>query len=445
MRLLRLTLIGGALILAALAGSLLSPRLPEPTVRPSYAQEAAPAEPVVEVVQDREDGLYHVGEPAGFSVRVLVGDEPQEATLSYTLSLDGATVLEQGEVQAGATPGVVTGTLEEPGILRCTAVTTVGDKRVAGLGAAAFDPEQIEPTAPEPEDFDEFWAAQKALLADVPMDAQLEERDAPPGTGALFKISLANVDGRRVYGWLALPEGGGPAPGLMSFTAAGVSGASSGTAMVGAAQGFVSMHIIHHNFDVETPAEVTAELKASELASYYRDGSESRDTYYFRHVFLGCVRAIDLLTSRPEWDGEHLTVTGSSQAGGLSLVLAGLDDRVTALAANVPALCDHTGLQQGRASGWPRLIPADDPFGPVAQVAPYFDAVNFARRFDGPAWVAVGLIDNTCRPTSVYSAYNVLSGPKTMLVFPRMGHAVPHEYGAERMAWIKQQSGMDEG
>ncbi len=447
MRLLRLTLIGAALIAIALTVSLLGPKLPGPTMDPSYAAEEAtpPAQPTVEVVQDREDGLYHVGEAATFTVRLLVGDQPQEGTVSYTLSLDGATVLETGEVPVGATPGIISGTLEEPGILRCTVAATVGDTRVSGLAAAAFDPEQIEPTTPDPEDFDEFWAAQKALLAEVPMDAQLEERDAPQGVGALFKVSLANVDGRRVYGWLALPEGGGPAPGLMTFTAAGVSGISASAAVAGATQGFVSMHIIHHNFDVETPPEVTAALKAGELATYYRDGRESRDTYYFRHVFLGCVRAIDLLTSRPEWDGEHLTVTGSSQAGGLSLVLAGLDERVTALAANVPGLCDHTGLQHGRASGWPRLIPADDPFGPVAQVAPYFDAVNFARRFDGPAWVTVGLIDNTCRPTSVYSAYNVLSGPKTMLVFPRMGHAVPREYRTERMAWIKQHSGMGAG
>jgi len=447
MRLIRLTAVGVALVVVALVVSLLTPKLPEPTVKPSLAaDEPAPAaEPTVEVVQDHEDGLYQVGETATFSARLLVGDEPQAATLSYKLTLDGATTIAEGQVEAGAEPGEITGTLAEPGILRCSVSTTVDGKMVHALAAAAFDPEQIEPTAQVPEDFDEFWAAQKALLAEVPMDAQLEERDGPETVGAVYKVSLANVDGRRVYGWLALPAGGGPAPGLMSFTAAGVSGAGYGTAVAGAAAGFVSMHIIHHNFDVEIPAEEAAALKAGELATYYRDGAESRDTYYFRHVFLGCVRAIDLLTSRPEWDGEHLTVTGSSQAGGLSLVLAGLDDRVTALAANVPGLCDHTGLQHGRPSGWPRLIPADDPFGPVSEVAPYFDAVNFLRRYDGPAWVTVGLIDGTCTPTSVYSAYNVISGPKTMLVFPRMGHAIPPEYRAERMAWIRQQSGMGEG
>ena len=402
------------------------------------------ADPVVDVVQDREDGLYACGDEVTFSLRLLDAEgNPQEATVEYHLTLDGAERFSGGELTVGVEPGVVTGTLDRPGVLRCTAWATVDEKRVYGFGGAAFDPEQIEPTATVPDDFDEYWAAQKALLAEIPMDAQLEERDAPDGVSALYKVSLANVDGRRVYGWLALPEGDGPAPGMMSFTAAGVSGASASTAQSWAQKGFVSMHIIHHNFDVETPAEETAALKAGELATYYRDGADSRDTYYFRHVFLGCVRAIDLLTSQERWDGEHLVVSGSSQGGGLSLCLAGLDDRVSALAANVPALCDHTGLQQNRPPGWPRLIPADDPTGQIAQVAPYFDAVNFARRFDGDAWVAVGLVDRTCAPMTVYSAYNVLSGPKKMLVFPRMGHAVPREYSTDRVPWVKQVCGME--
>ncbi len=402
------------------------------------------ADPVVEVIQDHPDGIYARGEVASFSVRLLDAEgNPHQATVAYTLSLDGTGQLGTGEVRAGAEPGIITGTLDEPGVIQCSASAELDGKRISGLGAAAFDPEQIVATTPDPDDFDEWWASQKALLATIPMAAKLEERAGPEGASRVYKVSLANVDGRRTYGWLALPDVEGPVPAVITFTAAGVGGAGHGTATSLAQQGFLSMHIIHHNFDVEIPAEEAAALKAGELATYYRDGADSRDTYYFRHVILGCVRAIDLLTSRPEWDGEHLVVTGSSQAGGLSLCLAGLDDRVTALAANVPALCDHTGLQHERTSGWPRLIPADDPFGPIAQTAPYFDAVNFARRFDGDAWVAVGLIDRTCCPTSVYGAYNALRGPKKLLVFPHMGHAVPSEYSTDRIPWIKQVCGME--
>ncbi|MFW5868249.1 MAG: acetylxylan esterase [Armatimonadota bacterium] len=401
------------------------------------------AEPTIEVIQDREDGLYHCGEEATFSLRLLDAEgAPQDATVSYTLTLDGAKEFGAGELQVDAEAATVSYSLDRPGVLRCTAWTAVDDTRIYGFGGAAFDPQLIEPTAQAPADFDEYWAAQKALLAEIPMDAQIDERDAPEGVGALFKFSLANINDERVSGWLALPEGDGPAPAIMTFTAAGVSGISPATATYWAERGFVSMHMIHHNFDVEISPEAAAELKAGALLGYTHFGRESRETYYFRKVFLGCVRALDLLTAQERWDGEHLIATGSSQGGGLSLCLAGLDGRITAVAANVPALCDHTGLQHDRPSGWPRLIPADDPHGPIAQVAPYFDAVNFSRRFAGATWMAVGLIDRTCPPMTVYSAYNVLSGPKKMLVFPQMGHAVPREYRTDREQWIMQQVGL---
>lgn len=400
------------------------------------------AETVVQVAQDRESGIYRLDEQATFAIRVLRNQVAvTEGKVSYALSKDGVGDLGHGELELGAGPVTVSGSLSQPGVLRCTVTFIEDGKPVYGLGGAAFEPEKITPGATMPDDFEAYWEGEKAKLRAIPMDAQLEEKPGVSEAFRLWKISLANVEGRRTYGWLAVPNGTGPFPAVMTFTAAGVAGTSYATAAAWAAQGFLSMHIIHHNFDVETPKEITDALKLGELNNYAFQGRENRDTYYFHHVFLGCVRALDYLTSRPEWDGQHLTVTGSSQGGGLSLCLAGLHEKVTALAANVPALCDHTGHLIGQASGWPRLVPPEDD-GTIAQVSRYYDAVNFARRFSGAAWVTVGLIDRTCPATSVYAAYNCLRGEKLILCFPQMGHALPAEYGAARTEWIRQHSGM---
>ncbi|MCD6359508.1 MAG: acetylxylan esterase [Armatimonadetes bacterium] len=398
---------------------------------------------IVKALPDHADGIYALGEQTTFTIQVLIDDTPvTTGKISYILSKDGVGDLGRGELDPAGQPLTVTGSLQEPGVLRCTVTYEAGDTRVHGFGGAAYAPGQIQPGATMPEDFDEYWEGEKAKLRAIPMDARLEEKEGVSNACRVWKISLANVDGRRVYGWIAVPGGDGPFPAVMTFTAAGVRGTGYGTAAGWASRGFLSMHIIHHNFDVETPREVTDALYAGELKGYYHQGREDRDTYYFHHVFLGCVRALDYLTSRPEWDGEHLTVTGSSQGGGLSLCLAGLHEKVTALAANVPALCDHTGFLRNQASGWPRLVPGDDD-GTIAQVSRYYDAVNFARKFTGAAWVTLGLIDRTCPATSVYAAYNSLGGEKVLLVFPQMGHAVPPDYGAPRIEWIKQHSGME--
>ena len=52
----------------------------------------------------------------------------------------------------------------------------------------------------------------------------------------------------------------------------------------------------------------------------------------------------------------------------------------------------------------------------------YYDAVNFARRIKCPTVINLGLIDTCVPPTTAFSAYNVLQGPKTLVVSPDLGH-----------------------
>jgi cephalosporin-C deacetylase-like acetyl esterase len=148
--------------------------------------------------------------------------------------------------------------------------------------------------------------------------------------------------------------------------------------------------------------------------------------------------------SRPDFDGKRFAVYGSSQGGGLSLILAGLNPRITAAAANVPALCDHAGYLAGRAPGWPRLVPQRAPEAERARylsMSAYFDVVNFARRIRCPAIVSVGFVDSTCPPGSVYAAYNAIAAPKRMFHGPRTGHGSPPSFGKYCGRWLSGRLG----
>jgi cephalosporin-C deacetylase-like acetyl esterase len=147
-------------------------------------------------------------------------------------------------------------------------------------------------------------------------------------------------------------------------------------------------------------------------------------------MFLRLIRAIDFLTSQPEWDGVVVCVSGASQGGGQSIAAAGLDPRVTFIATGVPAICDHSGQAVGRINGWPKLVPNDatgKPDPKVLQESRYFDCMNLATRAKAEAIFSVGFIDTTCPPTSVYATYNNYAGKKQILNKPLMGHAQPHE------------------
>ena len=105
-------------------------------------------------------------------------------------------------------------------------------------------------------------------------------------------------------------------------------------------------------------------------------------------------------------------------------MVAGLNHKVTAIAANVPAGCDHTGDLIGRASGWPKWIRGNEKSNEkVIAACKYYDVVNFARRVKCPALVGIGLIDNTCPPAGTIAMFNQIPGTeKRLVICPLAGH-----------------------
>ncbi|PYO86590.1 MAG: acetylxylan esterase, partial [Gemmatimonadetes bacterium] len=76
------------------------------------------------------------------------------------------------------------------------------------------------------------------------------------------------------------------------------------------------------------------------IKDYRLIGRDSRDESYFLSMYLGDYRATEYLASRPDWDGRTLVIMGTSMGGQQGFAVAGLDSRVTALVAHVPAGCD---------------------------------------------------------------------------------------------------------
>lgn len=407
---------------------------------PALVQAQAPAADVYTIsgVTDRPDAQYSCGEEATFLVTVKKnGEMVDTGVFDWTLSLDGATRIGAGTAQLGAQPIPITGTLTEPGVLRLTVIYQTPDKPLTVIAAgAAYEPFKIQPTTTEPSDFVQWWEEQKASVRAIPADIQLTKVDANSNADqTTYMFSIANINGTRQYGYFALPTRAGKHPAILTLPGAGW-GPSGPSAVSGwAAQGFLAMVLYIHDAPVDLPAQRYNELQAGELADYMHQGTESRDTYYFRRVFLGCTRFMDYLMSRPEWDGTNLLVTGSSQGGGLALACAGLEPRVTGMTANVPALCEHSGAFHGRPAGWPKLIPGRDEN--VAQMARYFDAVNFARHAKCASVLCTGLIDTTCPPMTVYSAYNTLPEPKHLLCMSLMGHEVSKTFSDLSGAFLR--------
>ena len=154
------------------------------------------------------------------------------------------------------------------------------------------------------------------------------------------------------------------------------------------------------------------------------------------------VRSLDFIYTLPQFDGDFVAVSGGSQGGALSIVAAALDKRVRCYTAFYPALCDLTGYLKGRAAGWPAMFrfEQDKTASVVAQkaaVSAYFDVVNFARKVSVPGFFSWGYKDEVCPPTSMYAAYNAVTAPKQLVVYPDTGHWNYPEQWVKKQAFIK--------
>src|SRR5690606_30185189 len=128
------------------------------------------------------------------------------------------------------------------------------------------------------------------------------------------------------YGILSKPKKAGKYPAVLQVPGAGIRPYAG---MVSVAEkGLVTLQIGIHGIPVTHEAELYNSLSAGALRSYPFFNLDDKDQYYYKRVYLGCIRAVDFLTQLEEVDKNNLTVWSGSQGGALSIITAGLDKRI---------------------------------------------------------------------------------------------------------------------
>jgi cephalosporin-C deacetylase len=405
---------------------------------------AQPAERYVKVLvgTDHTDWTYKTGEKVKFTISVLKNGIPlSNAAIRYEIGPEKMDpTIKESKTAASGTLTVDGGTMKTPGFLRCIAVVSHENIEYRGLATAGFDPDKIQPTIANPQDFESFWEGAKRDLAAIPLDAKmtlLPERCTEKVN--VYHLNLQNSKpGTRVYGILSIPKKEGKYPALLRVPGAGVRPYNGDVAT--AEKGVITLEIGIHGIPVTMDPGVYTDLGQGAFNGYFTYNMDDRDRFYFKRVYLGCVRANDFLTSLPQYDGTNLAVTGGSQGGALSIVTAALDPRVKWLGAFYPALSDVTGYLQGRAGGWPHYfdkngVKVNNTKEKLATLG-YYDVVNFARRVKIPGLYIWGYNDETCPPTSMHAAYNVTTAPKDLKLFQDTGHWMYPEEREQMNLWL---------
>ena len=404
---------------------------------------AQPVEQSVKILisPNHSDWNYKLGDSANFDVTVLQNSIPiKDVKITYQVGLEKmkpsqqqTLVLPDGKLKIHA------GTLTEPGFLRCIVTAEVEGKPFRNLATAGYDVLNIQPTVDKPNDFENFWNSAKLELSRVPLDVKmvlLPERCSELTN--VYQVNIQNYANSRLYGILSVPKKAGKYPAILQVPGAGIR--PYGPDVELADKGFIVLAIGIHGIPVTMDTTIYNNLSTGALKNYQYFNADNKDRFYYKRVYLGCIRANDFLTSLPEYDGVHLGVTGGSQGGALSIVTASLDSRVKYLAAFYPALSDMTGYLKSRAGGWPHFFNESNlPFfnnKEVINTLSYFDVVNFAKNLKVEGFYSFGFNDETCPPTSTFSAYNSITAPKSILIFQETGHWAYPEQRAKVNAWF---------
>lgn len=286
-------------------------------------------------------------------------------------------------------------------------------------------------TQTEPSDFAEFWDRTLTETRRTPMRPGVVDVVTPLTSVRVRDVTFPGFGADPIRAWLLTPASStGRLPAVVHFVGygggRGVPLEHTAWPSCGFAQLVVDTRGQGSRWargDTPDPAPVP-----SAGGEAITRGIEDIDGYYYRRVLADAVRAVEAVASLREVDPDRIAVVGGSQGGGVALAAAALaPERVAALAASVPFLCDlpravriagegpstevveYLRVRRGRQDA-------------VLRTLSYVDGVNMARRASAPAYFSAGLMDPICPPSTVFGAYHAYAGPKEMRLWPFNGH-----------------------
>jgi cephalosporin-C deacetylase len=285
---------------------------------------------------------------------------------------------------------------------------------------------------PRPEDFDAYWAAALGELASIDSNVALHPVDYAATFADCFDLRFTGVGGARIYAKYLRPRGLASSRGPAVAVFHGYSGSSPDwfTLLPYVAQGWcvAALDCRGQGGRSEDVGGVTGNTLQGHII---RGLLDSPHKLLYRYIFLDCVQLMRILMTFPEVDADRLAVTGASQGGGLSLACAALEPRVKLAAPIYPFLSDYQRTWEmdldveaylELRQFFRRFDPRHERDQEIFTTLGYIDVQHLAARIQARVLMAVGLMDMVCAPSTQFAAYNKITSPKEMVIYPDFAH-----------------------
>ncbi|RED63191.1 acetylxylan esterase [Cohnella lupini] len=284
---------------------------------------------------------------------------------------------------------------------------------------------------PRPADFDAYWDRAIAELRAVDAQVELVPSAFQTPQAECFDLYFTGVRGARIHAKYLRPKNvPGPHPAVVQFH-----GYSSNAGDWTDKLAYVSLGFSVLSMDARGQggkSEDVGGVKGTTLNGHIIRGLDDHpDNLLFRHIYLDTAQLAGIALGLPEVDPERVYALGGSQGGALTIACAALEPRVKKLAPVFPFLCDYKRVwemdlakdaYQELRNYFRHFDPLHEREDEIFEKLGYIDLQYLANRIRGEVLMFVGLMDTICPPSTQFAAYNKITAPKQLAVYPDFGH-----------------------
>lgn len=285
-----------------------------------------------------------------------------------------------------------------------------------------------------PEDIAEFWEEAKREVDNATRTIHIEKVDYDSDIADVYQLELEGVKNGKVHCQYLTPKGTTieKRPVILMFHGYHYSSGDWYEKLHFVSEGYIVVAM-----DVRGQGgksiDTTNTSGGTDIGHIVLGEAEGPTNLFYRAIFQDVYQVTSYVMTREDVDDKRVYAYGGSQGGALALVCAALTKRICKVFVQYPFLVDYSGVYSEGAqnTAYAELISwfrQRDPLHlqeeKLFHTLSYIDVKNIVSFIPNETHVFWGmaLSDITCPPKSQFAAYNRLTCPKTLYVYPDFGH-----------------------